>query len=161
MITIILAFVLGWFVKHVDVKAAFLNGKIDNTVYVKFPQNIPNSLNTGKFFKLNKSLYGLKQAPLLWFKTLRNHLVQKMGYKQLDSDFAVFMKRDCNDDNFTIVPSYVDDLLFISNNEKMNETEINSFLGHFEGTQEPLKMVSRNEYFCPRWYITFVSVSKY
>ena len=61
-----------------------------------------------------------------------------MDFKQLDSDFAAFIKRE-NDGKFTIILSYVDDLLFISNDNDMQVSEINNFLDKFEGTQENLK----------------------
>ena len=52
-----------------DVKSAFLNGYIDEEVYVHQPPGFECSKNPEYVFKLKKSLYGLKQAPRAWYKT--------------------------------------------------------------------------------------------
>lgn len=64
-----------------------------------------------------------------------------MGFNQLRSYVAFFIKHDSHG-NSIIVLSYVDDLLYISNNEKLQKDSIAIFLSKFEGTQEPL-----------RWYL--------
>ena len=61
-----------------DVKSAFLNGYIDEYVYVhQPPPGFENSKHPQYIFKLNKSLYGLKQAPRAWHERLSNFLLEK------------------------------------------------------------------------------------
>jgi len=48
--------------RHVDVRTAFLNGDLDEEVYIKVPEGL-HDMYPGKCFKLRKAIYGLKQAP--------------------------------------------------------------------------------------------------
>ena len=63
---------------HLDIKTAFLNGTLDEEIYMK----APDGLNTGRndIWKLQKSLYGLKQASHVWNKLLDSTL-KKLGFK--------------------------------------------------------------------------------
>src|SRR6266853_5580894 len=63
---------------HLDIKTAFLNGTLDEEIYMK----APNGLNTGNgnVWKLRKSLYGLKQVSHVWNKLLDSTL-KKLGFK--------------------------------------------------------------------------------
>ena len=58
-----------------DVKSAFLNGYINEEVYVEQPPGFEDDKKPNHVFKLKKSLYGLKQAPRAWYKRLRDFLL--------------------------------------------------------------------------------------
>ena len=62
---------------QMDVKSAFLNGLIEEEVYVKQPPGFENDKFPNHVFKLKKSLYGLKQAPRAWYERLGNFLLEK------------------------------------------------------------------------------------
>jgi hypothetical protein len=53
-------------VYHMDVKSSFMNGEIEEEVYIEQPEGFQFSENEYYVCKLNKSLYGLKQAPRAW-----------------------------------------------------------------------------------------------
>jgi hypothetical protein len=54
---------MGWQVHHLDVKSAFLNGELQEDVYVSQPPGFIREGQDNKVFKLHKALYGLRQAP--------------------------------------------------------------------------------------------------
>ena len=58
-----------------DVKFAFLNGFIEEKVYVKQPRGFENPMFPNRVYKLQKVLYGLKQAPRAWYDRLKNFLL--------------------------------------------------------------------------------------
>mgnify|MGYP001555138999 CR=1 FL=1 len=53
----------GWILHHLDVKSVFLNGDLEEEVYVTQPEGFVNRDQPGKVYKLMKALYGLRQAP--------------------------------------------------------------------------------------------------
>nr|GEV49336.1 retrovirus-related Pol polyprotein from transposon TNT 1-94 [Tanacetum cinerariifolium] len=56
----------GWKVHHLDVKSAFLNGWLEEEVYVTQPEGYMKANHPEKLYKLSKALYGLRQAPRAW-----------------------------------------------------------------------------------------------
>ncbi|GKA97217.1 retrovirus-related pol polyprotein from transposon TNT 1-94 [Tanacetum coccineum] len=67
---------MGFMVYQMDVKNAFLNGKISEEVYVQQPLGFKSSEFPNHVCKLDKALYGLKQAPRAWYETLSKFLIQ-------------------------------------------------------------------------------------
>ena len=53
----------GWKVHHLDVKSAFLNGELQEEVYVSQPDGFVITGKEHMVYRLNKALYGLRQAP--------------------------------------------------------------------------------------------------
>ena len=93
-----------------DIKTAFLNGKVDHEIYVEPPEGYPEA--NGMVLKLNRSLYGLKQSPRVWYFRLRTFLESK-GWKACQHDQSVFMHPDG-----MYMTVYVDDLLIFGSNEQ-------------------------------------------
>jgi predicted AAA+ superfamily ATPase len=60
-----------------DVKSAFLNGYIQEEVYVEQPPGFENDKESNHVYKLRKALYRLKQAPRAWYERLRDFLLSK------------------------------------------------------------------------------------
>lgn len=72
-----------------------------------------------KVLRLNKALYGLKQAILAWYNMIDSYFIEQ-GFKRSKSEPTLYIKtRDT--DNILIVSLYVDDHIYIGNNDKMIE----------------------------------------
>ena len=101
---------------QIDVKSAFLNGHINEEVYVEQPPGFENEKYPEKVYKLKRALYGLKQAPRAWYERLRNFLEQS-GFSIGRVDSTLFIK-NLNSD-ILIVQIYVDDIIFGSTNDSL------------------------------------------
>ncbi|MBN8156845.1 hypothetical protein J0J30_22820, partial [Vibrio vulnificus] len=77
---------------QMDVKSAFLNGYIQEEVYVKQPPGFEDVDHPDHVYKLNKALYGLKQAPRAWYERLSTFLTEN-HYSRGNIDNTLFVKR--------------------------------------------------------------------
>ncbi|GJU26448.1 retrovirus-related pol polyprotein from transposon TNT 1-94 [Tanacetum coccineum] len=101
---------------QMDVKNTFLNGFINEEVYVAQPPGFIDFEKLDHVYKLKKALYGLKQAPKAWYDTLKAFLIKhenKMGMV----DNTLFTKKKSS--NLIIVQIYVDDIIFGSTCQDM------------------------------------------
>ena len=94
---------------QMDVKSAFLNGFINEEVYVEQPPGFGSFNFPNHVFKLKKALYGLKQAPRSWYERLSKFIISS-GFKMGKIDTTLFIKLREND--ILIVQIYVDDIIF-------------------------------------------------
>ncbi|XP_057990561.1 uncharacterized protein LOC131172945 [Hevea brasiliensis] len=101
---------------QMDVKSAFLNGYIDEEVYVAQPPGFENHEHPNHVYKLTKALYGLKQAPRAWYERLSKFLLQN-DFQRGKVDTTLFVKKHHND--MLIVQIYVDDIIFGATNESL------------------------------------------
>ncbi|GJQ99879.1 retrovirus-related pol polyprotein from transposon TNT 1-94 [Tanacetum coccineum] len=63
------------------VKTAFLNGDLQEEVFVSQPEGFEDPDNPTHVYRLKKALYGLKQAPRAWYDTLSKFLMAKTFFK--------------------------------------------------------------------------------
>ena len=96
-----------------DVKTTFLNGELEEEIYMQQPEGFLSPGNENKVCKLVKSLYGLKQAPKQWHEKFDETMMSN-GFKINESDKCIYMKNV--DMGYVIVCLYVDDLLILGNN---------------------------------------------
>ena len=91
-IRILLAFAAskGFKLYQMDVKSAFLNGYIEEEIYVRQPPSFENPKFPNHVFKLHKALYGLKQALRAWYERLKAFLLDK-GFKMGSFDKTLFL----------------------------------------------------------------------
>jgi len=101
-----------------DVKSEFLNGFLNEEVYVSQPTGFINKEKPNHVLKLTKALYGLKQAPRAWYDRLSTFLIEN-GFSRGKIDTTLFRKT--HESNLLIVQVYVDDIIFGSTKEKMCE----------------------------------------
>ncbi|WVZ63059.1 hypothetical protein U9M48_012729 [Paspalum notatum var. saurae] len=99
----------GFKLFSMDVNIAFLNGFIEEEVYVRQPPGFEKPKYPNRVFKLQKALYGLKQAPRAWYERLRKFLVDQ-GFQMGSVDKTLFLLRHGKDQ--LIVQIYVDDIIF-------------------------------------------------
>ncbi|GJZ47953.1 retrovirus-related pol polyprotein from transposon TNT 1-94 [Tanacetum coccineum] len=99
-----------------DVKSAFLNGKLKEKVYVKQPPGFESSEFPDYVCKLDKALYGLKQAPKAWYETLSTFLIQnKFVGGRIDNTLFIYRSKG----DVLLVQVYVDDIIFGSTSYKL------------------------------------------
>ncbi|KAJ9541437.1 hypothetical protein OSB04_027943 [Centaurea solstitialis] len=103
---------------QMDIKNAFLNGKLNKEVYVAQPPGFVDPKFHDHVYKLNKAPYGLKQAPRAWYDTLSTFLLSK-GFVRGKIDSTLFLKKYPK--HILLVQIYVDDIIFGSTNPKLCE----------------------------------------
>jgi hypothetical protein len=112
-------------VYQMDVKSAFLNGELEEEVYIEQPEGFQLSENTDYVCKLKKALYGLKQAPRAWYSRLDKYL-QHAGFKNATSTFKV------SQGNILLIEVYVDDIIFGSDDDRLSQKFAKDMQNEFE-----------------------------
>jgi hypothetical protein len=108
----------GFKLYQMDVKIAFLNGPIEEEVYVEQPLDFEDSEYPSHAYKLSKALYGLKQAPRAWYECLRDFLITN-GFKVGKVGPTLFTETIAKD--LFICQIYVNDIIFGSTNKSSCE----------------------------------------
>lgn len=112
---IALASIHGLVIHQMDVKTAFLNGDLDEEVYMKQPEGFIVKGQEHKVCRLIKSLYGLKQAPKQWHQKF-DEVILGDGFKINQADKCVYSKFN-NSGQGVIICLYVDDMLIFGTNQ--------------------------------------------
>lgn len=94
-----------WEIHQIDVVGAYLNGELDETIYMRQPPGYEDG--SPRACRLHKALYGLKQAGRVWNVKFNEVFVDSLSYTRLQSDFCVYIRR--NSDGLVIVIIHVDD----------------------------------------------------
>ncbi|CAI7797292.1 unnamed protein product [Closterium sp. NIES-53] len=101
------AAIKGWVVKQMDVTTAFLNGVLEEEIFMAQPEGFDDG--SGRVLRLKKALYGLKQAPRQWYLKLRG-VLEEIGFTPSTADHSLFMLGEGEQRSFIVV--YVDDISF-------------------------------------------------
>src|SRR3954468_10774686 len=101
-----------------DVKIAFLNGNLDEDVYMIQAKGFVDPENSSKVCKLLKSIYGLKQTSQSWNIRFKE-VFKSFGFIENEKEPCVFKKFSGSSIVFLIL--YVDDILLIGNDIPMLE----------------------------------------
>ncbi|KAK6149483.1 hypothetical protein DH2020_017008 [Rehmannia glutinosa] len=112
-----------------DVKSTFLNGQLEEEVYVEQPPGFEQKTIGDKVYKLKKALYGLKQEPRAWYDTLSQFLIDN-GFTKGKVDRTLFRIQD--GESMLLVQIYLDDIIFGSTNKELCDKFSNLMQGKFE-----------------------------
>jgi hypothetical protein len=112
---IALATKMKWKLHQMDVKTTFLNGVIEEKVYIEQPQGFEAEDRKTHVCRLKKALYGLKQAPRVWYSKIDSFLTS-LGFTKSKVDSKLYFK--VMNDEPVILLLYVYDL-FLTGEEKL------------------------------------------
>lgn len=112
-----------------DIKTAFLNGDLDEEIYMKIPEGV--SAAEGLVCKLNKSLYGLKQSPRQWNKKF-DEFLRAYDFRQSSADHCIYSGH--YGESEILLALYVDDGLVMSNSKTTIDIVLRELRNQFEVT---------------------------
>ena len=92
-----------------DVVTAFLNGDLDEDVFMSVSEGLSSKSTRNKVCKLRKSLYGLKQSPRQWYAKIHNFLVEELNFRSNSNDPCLYVRHEAP--HFLIIALNADDLL--------------------------------------------------
>jgi hypothetical protein len=96
-------------VKQLDVKTAFLNGKLKEETWLVAPEGL-GPTPPGHACFLHRALYGLRQSPRVWYETIRADL-QSIGFEASPADLGLFVRHGQRETVYIVL--YVDDCLIV------------------------------------------------
>jgi Reverse transcriptase (RNA-dependent DNA polymerase) len=135
-VVLYIALSLHTYMAQVDVKTAFLNRNLKESVCVMSPRGVDN--HPSRVYKLTKALYRLEQAHLAWHTRLCADLVS-MGFAELPSVLCLFMRRTGSATVFILV--HVNDLGILSSSRQVLE-DVVDWLGKLYELRAPHGMTS-------------------
>ncbi|GKC41215.1 retrovirus-related pol polyprotein from transposon TNT 1-94, partial [Tanacetum coccineum] len=129
---------------QMDVKTAFLNGDLQEEVFVSQPEGFEDPEHPTHVYHLKKALYRLKQAPRAWYDTLSKFLIATKFFKEA-VDLTLFTRKIGK--HILLVQIYVDDIIFASTDHTactIFSKEINLKLQLEENFQEDVEIKNSN-----------------
>lgn len=133
-----LALTYKWEIQQIDIKNAFINGTLQEEIYMSQPAGFVATDKT-LVYKLHRSLYGLKQAPHDWYGKLQHSLLQ-FGFQHSKCDHSLFIYNSKGVKLYALV--YVDDILITGSSSSLIHDLIAKLQSHFA-----LKHLGKPEYF--------------
>lgn len=122
----------SWKIHQMDVNYAFINGNLEEEVYIEKPAEYVVKGKEDKFYRLKKELYGLKQAPRAWYKKIDSYFVHN-GFQRCPYKHTLYIKY-IDPGDVLIVCLYVNDLIFTRTNSEMIVKSREAMIRHFEMT---------------------------
>ena len=92
-----------------DVESTFLNGILEEEVYIEQPEGFVDEKKKDKVCKVHNALYGLKQDIRAWYERLHKYLV-KIGFERIDEKNNMYIKLEEGKD-ILISKIFVDDII--------------------------------------------------
>jgi len=130
-VRLILAIVVHMDLKlyQMDVRIAFLNGELNEEIYMDQPLEFKTKGQERKVCKLKRSIYGLKQASRQWNVKFHQAILND-GFTMMEEDHCMYLKRSNN--SFIILSLYVDNILIARNSKEMIDTTKKWLSSNFE-----------------------------
>ena len=120
-IVLSLAVNLEWDLWQMDVKNAFLQGELEDEVYMRPPPGMEGMVKPGNVLRLRKAIYGLKQSPRAWYHKLSTTLNGR-GFVKSEADHTLFTLT--SQQGIIVILIYVDDIIITgSDKEGINSTK--------------------------------------
>lgn len=107
----------GWPIYQLDVKSAFLNGDLQEEVYVSQPQGFVVQGEEMKVYKLSKALYGLRQAPRAWYSKVHKCFID-LGFERSSNEPTLYTKHQGHA-HILLLCIYVDDIVYMGSSQEM------------------------------------------
>ena len=118
-----------WKIHQLDVKSAFLNGHLEEEIFIEQPEGFVVQGSEDKVYKLKKALYGLKQAPRAWYARINSYLLD-LGFHRSPVEPTLYV--NIENDERLIVSVYVDDLLITGSKDALVNKFKNQMRAEFE-----------------------------
>jgi hypothetical protein len=110
-----LAALEDWEIHQMDIKSAFLNGLLDEEIYMEQPQSHITLGQSDKVCLLKNAIYGLKQASCAWNLQF-NTVLLDLGFKRTHSDAGIYHRLDTG--GTIIIILYIDDITILGDKRK-------------------------------------------
>ncbi|GJR30291.1 ribonuclease H-like domain-containing protein [Tanacetum coccineum] len=120
-----------WPIHQLDVKNAFLNGDLSETVYMHQPPGFVDSRYPNHVCLLQRSLYGLKQAPRAWFQRFAGYAT-RAGFSPSRCDSSLFIYTQGSQVAYLLI--YVDDIILTASSPVLLQQIIDSLHKEFDMT---------------------------
>ncbi|XP_033134130.1 uncharacterized protein LOC103837662 isoform X1 [Brassica rapa] len=117
-----------WPIRQIDVNTAFLQGHLDEEVFMCQPPGFTDSDRPSHVCRLRKAIYGLKQAPRAWYSELKSFLLS-VGFQNSLADTSLFILR--HEGKFVYLLVYVDDILVTGTSTDLVQQVIDALAAKF------------------------------
>ncbi|GAU35084.1 hypothetical protein TSUD_70070 [Trifolium subterraneum] len=128
LVVLTIALSKSWSIHQLDVKNAFLHGKLHETVYMHQPMGFRDSVHPDYVCLLKKSLYGLKQAPRAWYQRFADFIFT-LGFFHSKSDHSLFIYRKGNYMAYILL--YVDDIILTASFDVLRQSIMSLLASEF------------------------------
>jgi hypothetical protein len=123
-----LAILNNWLIYKINIVSAFTQELINSYIYIVQPKGFENPDYPDYVLRLNKALYSLKQSAKIWYYTLKNVLLNKLGFTVLQSKSCIYINKELN----IVICLYVNDLAIIAPNLNIINTFISQIKKYFK-----------------------------
>lgn len=117
-------------VRHLDVKSAYLNGELNEELYMEQPRGFELPGYENKVLKLKKSIYGLKQSAHVWNKKASDAFYH-LGFLQGNADHCLYSRKE-KEGKITYILLYVDDILVVGESPEVTRNVSSQLEKFFE-----------------------------